>query len=398
MANKRVDMPLMAFPTTGEIVPEPLGLVLIFSSWNFPVGLALEPLIGAISAGNTSVLKPSELAPASSSLLTILVPFYLDNKAVMVIEGGAPVAQRLLDIRWDKIFFTGSPRIGRIIMSSAVKHLTPVTLELGGKCPAIVDTLTSSKDREVVAKRIIGGKWVPCNGQGCIAIDYLLVEEKFATAMVDLLKSTLKRFYGENPRESNSLSRIVNKQHFMRLKGLLNDPGVAASIAHGGVVDDDKLYIEPTIMVDPPLDAEIMIEEIFGPLLPIITLKKIEDSIGFINSKPKALAVYIFTRDETLKKRVISETSSGSVTVNDAVIQYVCDTLPFGGIGQSGFGRYHGKFSFDTFSHEKAVMRRPFLDFNFRYPPWNNNKLQFLRSVYNLDYFKLFLLFLGLKK
>ncbi|RWR81794.1 aldehyde dehydrogenase family 3 member F1 [Cinnamomum micranthum f. kanehirae] len=363
MASKKVQIPLVAFPTKGELVPEPLGVVLIFSSWNFPLGLALDPLIGAISAGNAVVLKPSEMAPACASLLAKYLPIYLDNKAVKVFEGGPMVGQQLLEQRWDKIFFTGSARVGRIVMGAAANHLTPVTLELGGKCPAVVDSITSLEDQEI-----------------------------------NLLKKTIKNFYGQNLKESGNIPKIVNRNQFMRLSNLLKDQMVKDSIIHGGSLDEDKLFIEPTILLDPPLDAEIMNEEIFGPLLPIITLNNIQESIEFIKARPKPLAIYVFTNDETLKRRVIAETSSGSVTFNDAIIQFACDTLPFGGVGQSGFGRYHGKFSFDTFSHEKAIMRRNFSDFHFRYPPWNNLKMQFIRAVYHFNYFELILLVLGLKR
>ncbi|KAI3976450.1 hypothetical protein MKX01_008308 [Papaver californicum] len=397
VATKKVKLPLAAFPTIGEIKPEPLGLVLIFSCWNFPFGLALEPLIGAIAAGNTAVLKPSELAPTCSSLLAKIIPMYLDNKAVKVVEGGPMIAEGLLELKWDKIFFTGSPRVGRIVMSAAAKHLTPVTLELGGKCPAVIDSLTSSRDREVAIKRIISGKYGSCAGQACVGIDYILVLEEFAPTLIELLKTGIKRMYGENPRET--IARIVNKQCFLRLKKILKDPVVGNSIIHGGSLDEANLYIEPTILLNPPLEAEIMTDEIFGPLLPIITLKKIEESIEFINLRPKPLALYVFTKNETLNRRMIDETSSGTLTFNDAVIQYTCDTIPFGGVGQSGFGRYHGKFSFDTFSHEKGIVRSGFLsEFWFRFPPWTANKLQLLRLGYALDYFGILLNVLGLKR
>ncbi|RVW51802.1 Aldehyde dehydrogenase family 3 member F1 [Vitis vinifera] len=399
MAPKKSSLPLIFFPAKGQVLPEPLGLVLIFSSWNFPISLALDPVIGAISAGNSVVLKPSEQAPACSSFLANTIPLYLDSKAIKVIEGGAAISQQLLQQKWDKIFFTGSPSVARIVMSAAVKHLTPVTIELGGKCPTIFDNLSSPSDTEVAVKRVVGGKWGPCNGQACIGVDYVLVEEKFASHLIEMLKKTIKKFYGENPKELKDISKIVNKHHFQRLHNLLKEPLVAASIVHGGLIDEEKLFIEPTILLDPPLDAEIMTEEIFGPLLPIITLKNIEESIEFINSRPKPLALYAFTNDEAFKRRILSETSSGSVTFNDIIIQFVCDTLPFGGVGQSGFGRYHGKYSFDTFSHEKAVLRRSFfLELEPRFPPWNDFKLKFIRLVYSFDYLGLILLLLGLKR
>ncbi|KAJ1421999.1 Aldehyde/histidinol dehydrogenase [Sesbania bispinosa] len=353
MSGKKAKLPQIALLTSAEIVPEPLGLVLIISSWNFPFGISLEPLIGAVAAGNAVVLKPSELSPASSSLLASTLPTYLDNEAIKIIEGGPEESEQLLQQRWDKIFFTGSARVGRIVMSAAVKHLTPVTLELGGKCPAVVDSLSSSWDIEVAVKRIIVGKYGTCAGQACIAIDYVLVESGYCSKLVELIKVWIKKMFGDKPQHSKTIARIVNKQHFSRLKNLLTDEKV----------------------------------------------EKIEDSIKFISSRPKPLALYVFTKNQTLQKRMISETSSGSVTFNDAILQYAADSLPFGGVGQSGFGMYHGKFSFDTFSHQKAIVRRSYLtDFWYRYPPWTLNKLQLLEVSYNYDYLGLLLVILGLKR
>ncbi|CAA6656397.1 unnamed protein product [Spirodela intermedia] len=345
MAPKSVKVPLVSFPSSATVVPEPLGVVLLFSSWNFPIGLALEPIIGAFSAGNVVALKPSELAPSSAEFLAEAIPRYLDGAAVKVFLGGPSVGSQLLEQRWDKILFTGSPRVGRVVMAAAAEHLTPVILELGGKCPAIVDSIGSS-EQKVAAKRLVAGKWGPCCGQACVGIDYILVERQFASTLIDMLRRTVKSLYGD----SRNLSRIVNRQHFMRLEGLLKDPSVSASVENR--TDD---------LAGSPLDSEIMTEEVFGPLLPIITLEKIGDSIAFVRDRPKPLAIYVFSNDEALKKRVVAETSSGSVTFNDTMIQFAVDTLPFGGVGGSGFGRYHGKFSFDAFSHEKAVMRRQFL-------------------------------------
>ncbi|KAK3205299.1 hypothetical protein Dsin_019345 [Dipteronia sinensis] len=398
-SSKTAKLPIIAILSSAEVVPEPLGLVLIMSSWNFPFGLSLEPMIGAIAAGNTMVLKPSELAPASSAVLADAISTYLDNKAIKVIEGGPCVGQQLLLNKWDKIFFTGSSRVGRQVMSAAVQHLTPVTLELGGKCPVVLDSLTSSWDREVAINRIIVSKYGACAGQACIAIDYVLVEEQFTSTVVNLMKASIKKMFGEKPRETNSVARIINKQHLFKLKNLLSDPMVKDTIVYGGSVDEDNLFVEPTILVDPPLEAEIMTEEIFGPILPIISLKKIEDSINFINARPKALSIYVFTKNEALKSRMLSETSSGSLIFNDAVIQYAADSLPFGGVGESGIGQYHGKFSFDAFSHYKAVARRSFLtDFWFRFPPWNDYKLQLFENAYNFDYLGMLLVILGLKR
>ncbi|KAK6119797.1 hypothetical protein DH2020_046466 [Rehmannia glutinosa] len=321
MSAKKADLPLAAFPASAHLVPEPLGVVLIISSWNFPFGLSFEALIGAIAAGNAAVLKPSDLAPASSSALAKLINSYLDTKAIKVIEGGASVGEQLLQQKWDKILFTGSSNVARVVMTAAAKNLTPVALELGGKCPAVVDSLSSSWDQKIAMKRILSAKFGTCAGQACVAIDYILVEKKFSSTLVELLKAAILSVFGENPKESNNIARIINKSHFSRLKKLLNDPMVQASIVHGGSLDEDNLFIEPTLLVDPSVNAGIMTEEIFGPLLPIITLEKIEDSIEFINSLPKALAIYAFTNNEGLKKKISSGTSSGSIVFNDAIIQ-----------------------------------------------------------------------------
>uniref|UniRef100_A0A7C9CL25 Aldehyde dehydrogenase n=1 Tax=Opuntia streptacantha TaxID=393608 RepID=A0A7C9CL25_OPUST len=398
MRGQKIKLPLPGIGTKVELVAEPLGVVLIISTWNFPFGLSLEPLIGAIAAGCAAVLKPSELAPASAALLADAIPAYVDARAIKIVQGGHDVSDRLLQFKWDKIFFTGSSQVGRIVMTAAAKHLTPVTLELGGKCPAIVDSLpTISWRREIVLKRMIAGKFGTCSGQACIAIDYILVQKEFAQTLVESLKGTIKSMLGEKSKET--ISRIVNKCHFKRLMNLLDEPGVKKSIVYGGSTDEDKLYIEPTILLDPPIDAAIMKDEIFGPLLPIITLENIEQSIEFINSRPKPLSIYCFTNDDHLMQRLAKETSSGALMSNDAIIQYLGDMLPFGGVGESGFGRYHGKFSFDTFSHEKPVIRRSiFPDFWFRYPPWNDLKLALFRASYAFKYFEVFLLALGLKK
>ncbi|KVI09439.1 Aldehyde dehydrogenase, C-terminal [Cynara cardunculus var. scolymus] len=378
MGSKRVKVPLAAFPSRGKLVPEPLGVVLIISSWNFPFGLSLEPIIGAIAAGNAVLLKPSEIAPTCSSVLAETIYYYLDNSAIKVVEGG--------------------PRVGQIVMAAAAKNLTPVTLELGGKCPAVVDCMSSSWDQKIAIKRIIWGKFGACAGQVCIGIDYILTQKKFAPTLVEFLKKHIKKSFGDNPMGSNNIAKIVNKKHFSRLKDLLNEPNVKNSIVYGGSLNEENLFIEPTILLDPPLDATIMTEEIFGPLLPIITLEAIEDSIQFIRSRPKPLAIYGFTNNEKLQKRMMCETSSGSITFNDAIIQYAIDTMPFGGVGGSGFGRYHGKYSFEDFSHQKAVLVRGYLiDFGFRYPPWNDKKLQLLKSGLRYNYLTLVLIKLGLK-
>ncbi|XP_073365019.1 aldehyde dehydrogenase family 3 member F1 isoform X2 [Aegilops tauschii subsp. strangulata] len=391
----QVWVPLVAFPASAQVVPEPLGVVLIFSCWNFPLGLSLEPLIGAIAAGNAVALKPSELAPATARFLEENIGEYLDATAVKVIQGGPAVGEQLMEHRWDKVLFTGCPRVARVVMAAAVKHLTPVALELGGKCPCIFDAVAGRRNLQTSVNRVIFAKWSSCAGQACIAIDYVLVEERFAPTLIKLLKSTLKRFIAD----SDQMARIVNGRHFQRLSNLLKDPAVAASILHGGGLDAKNLSIEPTILLNPPLDSAIMTEEIFGPLLPIITVKKIEDSIAFVRARPKPLAVYAFTDSAPLKRRIVEETSSGSVTFNDAVVQFGVDTLPFGGVGQSGFGQYHGKYSFEMFSHKKAVLRRGFLvEAMLRYPPWDEQKIAMMRHLFRYDYVRFIFTFLGLRR
>ncbi|CAO2043182.1 unnamed protein product [Urochloa humidicola] len=395
MAPERVWVPLIAWPATAQVVPEPLGVVLIFSCWNVPLGLSLEPLIGALAAGNAVALKPSELSPCTARFLADNIGKYVDPSAVKVIQGGPDVGEQLMEHRWDKVLFTGSPRIARSVMAAASRHLTPVALELGGKCPCIFDAMPSKRDLQVSVNRIIAGKWSSCAGQACIAIDYVLVEERFAPVLIKVLRSTLKRFF----QEREHMARIVNQRHFDRLSGLLRDKAVAPSILHGGSMDAKDLYIEPTILLNPPLDSAIMTEEIFGPLLPIITVKKIEDSISFVKAKPKPLAIYAFTRDAALRRRIVDETSSGSVTFNDAVVQYAMDGLPFGGVGQSGFGQYHGRYSFEMFSHKKAVMKRGYLiELTLRYPPWDESKVTLMRYLYRFNYFAFVLSFLGLRR
>uniref|UniRef100_A0A3Q7EU47 Aldehyde dehydrogenase domain-containing protein n=1 Tax=Solanum lycopersicum TaxID=4081 RepID=A0A3Q7EU47_SOLLC len=290
----------------------------------------------------------------------------------------------------------GSPKMAQIIMGAAAKHLTPVTLELGAKCRAIIDSLSSSWDKKIAMKRILSGKFGNCAGQVCIGIDYILVDKTFVNELVKLIKPWIPKMLGENPKESHSISRIVKKNQFLRLKNLLDEPMVKKSIIYGGSSDEDNC--EPTVLLDPPLQSTIMTDEIFGPLLPIITLDKIEDSIEFINAMPKPLTIYSFIKNEEFERKITKGTSSGSLVSNDTIIQYAADTLPFGGVGQSGFGRYHGKFSFDTFSHEKAIARRSFLtDIWFRYSPWSDHTLQLFRSAFIFDYLSVVLITLGLK-
>ncbi|KAE8666642.1 Aldehyde dehydrogenase family 3 member I1 [Hibiscus syriacus] len=371
---------LTTFPSSAEIVSEPLGVVLVISAWNYPFLLSLDPMVGAIAAGNAIVLKPSELAPASSSLLAKLVARYLDGSCIKVVEGAVPQTSALLEQKWDKIFYTGNGRVARIVMAAAAKHLTPVVLELGGKSPVIVD---SGIDLKVATRRIIAGKWGCNNGQACISPDYVITTKDYAVKLVDSFKCELEQFYGKNPLESKDLSRIVNPNHFDRLSKLLEEDKVSSKIAHGGQKDETNLKIAPTILLDVPINSLIMKEEIFGPLLPIIMVDKLEESFDVINScGAKPLAAYLFTNNNKLKEEFVAEVSAGGLVVNDTTVHLAEHNLPFGGVGESGMGSYHGKFSFDAFSHKKAVLYKGFSgDSSLRYPPYTRGKLRLLQAL-----------------
>ncbi|PSS19905.1 Aldehyde dehydrogenase family 3 member like [Actinidia chinensis var. chinensis] len=379
MVPEKVKTSITTFPSSAEIVPEPLGVVLVISAWNYPFLLSLDPVIGAIAAGNAVVLKPSEIAPATSSLLAKLLGEYMDRSAVKVIEGAVPETSALLEQKWDKIFYTGNGKVGRIVLAAAAKHLTPVDLELGGKCPVIVD---SNINLIVTARRIIAGKWGMNNGQACISADHIITTKDFAPKLIDALKVELVKFYGNEPLVSEDLSRIVSSNHFARVTKLLDDDKVAGKIVHGGQNDQNNLKIAPTILLDVPEDCLMMNEEIFGPLLPIVTVNNLEDSFKIINSREKPLAAYIFTTNKRLKEAFVKNVSAGGLLINDVALHIANPYLPFGGVGESGMGSYHGRFSFDTFTHKKAVLYRSFAgDASARYPPYTPGKLKLLKAL-----------------
>ncbi|KAJ8769172.1 hypothetical protein K2173_000947 [Erythroxylum novogranatense] len=396
MKPEEVKASFATYPSSAKIVPEPLGVVLVISTWNFPFLLSIDPVIGAISAGNAVVLKPSEIAPATSSLLLNLIEQYLDRSAVRVVEGAVPETTALLEQQWDKIFYTGSAMVGRIVMTAAAKHLTPVVLELGGKCPAIVD---SNTNLEVTVRRIIAGKWQCNNAQACIGVDYLITTKDFAPKLIEALKARVEEFFGKDPMESKDMSRIVSLHHFNRLVRILDEDKVSKKIVHGGRRDQNRLKIAPTIVLDPPRDSSIMQEEIFGPLLPVVTVESINDSFAEINSRPKPLAAYLFTNDEKLKSDFIENVSSGGMLINDTVLHVSIDTLPFGGVGESGMGSYHGKYSFEAFSHKKSVLIRSFSgDATVRYPPYTPRKTKLLKALVNGNIFEIILALLWWSK
>ncbi|GFP84314.1 aldehyde dehydrogenase [Phtheirospermum japonicum] len=374
MKPHKVKTSILSFPSSAEIVSEPFGVVLIISPWNYPFLLSLDPVIGAIAAGNAVVLKPSEVAPATSSLLAKLLGQYLDTSAVKVIEGAVPETTALLEQKWDKIFYTGNGKVGRIVLAAAAKHLTPVVLELGGKSPVVVDSNISLK---VAAKRIIYGKWGCNNGQTCIAPDYAITTKEYAPKLVDALTSQLEKFYGKDPIGCKDLSSIVNLHHFNRLTNLLEDEKVFGKIVCGGQQDKTNLKIAPTVLLDVPEDSVIMNEEIFGPLLPIITVNKIEDCIRLINSKEKPLAAYLFTNDKRLKEEFIRNVSAGGMTINDTVLQFVeARVCHLGAWEKVGPERIMGNSRSIAFSHKKAVLKRCFGgEVPARYPPYSPGKL-----------------------
>ncbi len=375
MKPERVPTPLAAQPGRSRIYREPLGVVLIVGSWNYPLQLTLGPLLGAIAAGNCVVLKPSELAPATSALLARFIPQYVDNDWVRVVEGGPSETGALLAERFDHIFYTGGSTVARIVMQAAAKHLTPVTLELGGKSPCLVD---EDADIAVAARRIVWGKFMNA-GQTCIAPDYVLVHENVEGQLLSRMKQTVHDFYGDNPAASPDFARIVNPRHHRRLMNLL--PG-SGQILVGGGGDESERYIEPTILHDVPPDAPIMAEEIFGPILPVLKVKNIDEAIAFVNQRPKPLALYFFTRHEQTRARVLDRTSSGAAVVNHTCVHPIIPSLPFGGVGPSGMGAYHGKATFETFSHRKAVLLKPAgMDLPILYPPYDKKKQKWLRRL-----------------
>lgn len=372
MRPQRVSQPMMAWPGKSFLQPEPLGVVLIMGAWNYPLQLLLSPLVAALAAGNCAVVKPSELAAATATLLARLLPDYLDTNAIKVVTGGADVAQQLLAERFDHIMYTGGGRVGKSVMKAAAEHLTPVTLELGGKSPAVV---LDDADIPTTARRIAWGKWINA-GQTCIAPDYVLVDARRHDALIQELQRAIREFFGADADQASDYGRIVNEQHWQRLVEYLND----GTIAHGGNYDRDERYIEPTILTAVAADSAVMQEEIFGPILPIIPVNNLAEAIDFIQRRDKPLALYGFSNNKAALKQLTEQTHAGNQCNNDTLMFMLNPELPFGGVGPSGMGRYHGKFGFDTFSHQKALMTRPFwFDPKFRYPPYTSFKQKLLR-------------------
>lgn len=367
---EKVKKNLVVMMDDAYIKREPYGIVLILGAWNYPIQLTLGPMVGAIAAGNCIILKPSEVSPKTAQFLEAIIPKYLDKECVKVINGGVQETTDLLTERFDYIFYTGNPEVAKIVYQAAAKHLTPVTLELGGKSPVFVD---NTSDLSVVARRLMWGKF--CNsGQTCIAPDYVMCTPDIRDKLCDQFGKTLEKFFSDNPKNSDSYGRMVNKRHFDRVKALMS----AGKVKYGGKVDEATNFIEPTIIVDVGPGDKIMQEEIFGPLLPVITVKDADEAISIINGKEKPLAMYLFSKNKEVVDKILSSTSSGGVTVNDTLMHPSLPSLPFGGVGTSGLGSYHGKFSFDTFSHHRGcLVRSQALESlnDVRYPPYTDKKL-----------------------
>jgi len=377
---QKVPTPLTQFIASSYIYTEPVGVILIISPWNYPFQLAIAPLIGAIAAGNCAVIKPSEYAPHTSALLAELIGKHFDPQYITVVEGEVEASQALLAEKFDHIFFTGGTEVGRIVMGAAAKHLTPVTLELGGKSPAIID---ADCDLDLAVKRMIWGKFFNA-GQTCIAPDYVLVHESVKSRVVVKIKHYLQEFYGDQPQTSPDYARIINHRQFDLLMGLLNeiDP---AQILIGGQSDRSTLYLAPTIVEIPEQQTttKLMQEEIFGSILPILTYTDLNEAIAFINAKPRPLALYFFSNNKQHQDRIIKEISFGGGCMNDTIMHLSTPELPFGGIGNSGIGSYHGKASFDTFSHRKSILKKSFLfDLKWRYPPYTIS-LKWMKKLLN---------------
>jgi aldehyde dehydrogenase (NAD+) len=365
---------LLPIPGRMRVVREPLGVVLIISPWNYPVQLLLSPLVGAVAAGNCAVLKPSEVTPNTSAALARIVPEYLDREAVALVEGGVEETTALLEERWDHIFYTGNGNVGRIVMQAAARNLTPVTLELGGKSPCIVD---DDVDVAVAARRIAWGKWVNA-GQTCVAPDYVLVKREREEELVDALSRSANAFYGDDPSQSPHFARIVNERHAERVAKLIDD----GTPVFGGQSDTSSCYVAPTVLRNVATDSEAMRTEIFGPVLPVIPVESIDEAIDFVNRREKPLALYVFTRRAEVEEEVVGRTSSGGVCVNGTLMHIGNPVLPFGGVGPSGMGAYHGRFTFETFSHRKSVMTMGFrFDPKFLYPPYTKRREKLARRV-----------------
>ncbi|KAL4608406.1 hypothetical protein GN956_G24652 [Arapaima gigas] len=373
-APRPVEKNLLGISDQVYIQPEPLGVVLIIGAWNYPWAVTIQPLVGAIAAGNAAVVKPSEVGVHTAKVMEDLLPLYLDKEMYPVVTGGVPETQELLKQRFDHIFYTGNSTVGKVVMEAASCHLTPVTLELGGKSPCYID---SSCDLTITCRRIAWGKFSNC-GQTCIAPDYILCDPAIQDRVVEELRKAVKEFYTDDPRSCVDYGRIINQRHFKRIMAMMED----STLAFGGENDESQCYIAPTVLKDVKPGAKVMQEEIFGPLLPIIPVSSVDEALRFINEREKPLVLYIFSPDPKLIKRMVAETSSGGVLANDCLVHFSVSTLPFGGVGNSGMGAYHGKYSFDQLSHMRGCLIKSLSMEGvnkMRYPPHTAKKMDWVR-------------------
>jgi aldehyde dehydrogenase (NAD+) len=368
-----VSTPLFNQIGTSEIRYEPFGITLVIGAWNYPINLLLTPVVGAIAGGNAVILKPSEMSAHAASLIAKLIPKYMDQDLIAVVEGGPDETDALLDKKFDLIFFTGSSKVGALVMQKAVKNLTPVVLELGGKSPALV---TADADIKVAAKRLTWGKFMNA-GQTCVAPDYILVDPKVKQELISEITKCIQEFYGDKISENKDYCRIISDRNFDRLSGLLE----GSKILVGGKTDKSQRFISPTLLESTP-DSKAMQEEIFGPLWPILESPTLDAMIDFVNNRPKPLALYVFAHDSDTIERVLTETSSGGVSVNDVIMHMASPNLPFGGVGASGMGHYHGESSFKTFTHAKSVLKKSTLiDIPLRYAPYGDSKIKWIKRL-----------------
>ena len=370
---RKVSTPLVSLPGSSYRIPQPLGVVLVIAPWNYPIQLLLIPVAGAIAAGNAVVMKPSEVSSATSALLGKLVPQYFDSEAIAIVEGAVPETTQLLAEKFDHIFYTGNGTVGRVVMRAAAENLTPVTLELGGKSPTIVD---KSANLAIAGRRIAWAKYVNA-GQTCVAPDYVLAHADIADKLVDEIRKSVNDFYGVDPQNSGDFARISSPRHFSRLKAMLT----SGKVAIGGQTDEQQRYIAPTVLVDVTASDPVMQEEIFGPILPMLTVESIDEAISFVNARPHPLALYVFAEDQKVNDKVVSSTTSGGVTVNGTIFHMTGPFLPFGGVGESGMGAYHGRAGVDTFQHLKPVLKRSTrVDAPLAYPPYTKRKFAILKK------------------
>lgn len=371
MKDKRVRTPLAQFRSKSFVSPEPYGVVLIMAPWNYPFQLCIEPLIGAISAGNCAVIKPSAYAPATSHLLAEIIGSCFEPEYIAVKEGGRAENTDLLAQRFDYIFFTGSVDVGKVVMEAAAKHLTPMSLELGGKSPVIVD---QTADLKVAARRVAFGKCIN-SGQTCVEPDYLLIHESVRDRFIECYKDALAEFFPDGKHDQ--MCRIISEKHYLKKKALLD--GQKAAI--GGSFDDSERFIEPTLLIDVDPDSPVMKEEIFAPILPVITFSDIDEAIDFVRSREKPLAFYLFTSDPGTERKVLGSCSFGGGCINDTIIHLATPYMGFGGVGNSGMGQYHGRLSFDTFTHYRSIVKKAWApDLKMRYLPYTDNNFSLIKK------------------